>query len=40
MYQSDPVDFVSFDDECYFGAKNVELLCFDSIKGKYDFIAS
>lgn len=35
-----PVDFVTFDDECYCGAKNVKILCFDSIKGKDDFTAS
>lgn len=37
---SNPIDFVTFDDDCYNGAKNIELLCFDSIKGKYDFTAS
>jgi hypothetical protein len=39
-FSSDPVDFVSFDERCYYGARNVEILCFDSIKGKYDFNAS
>ena len=33
----DPIDFVSFDDDCYYGAKNVKLLSFNSIKRKYDF---
>jgi hypothetical protein len=36
----DPIDFVSFDDGCYYGAKNVKLLSFNSIKGEYDFKAS
>lgn len=35
-YNSEPVDFVTFDDDCCNGAKNVEILCFNSIKGKYD----
>lgn len=39
-YSNDSVDFVTFDIECYEGARNVELLCFGSIKGKYDFNAS
>lgn len=33
---SHPVDFVTFDEKCYRGAKNVEKLCFDSIFGRYD----
>lgn len=33
----DPIDFVTFDEECYTGAKNVKILCFNNIKGKYDF---
>ena len=39
-FSSDPIDFVTFDDDCYNGAKNVEILCFNSIKGKCDFKAS
>lgn len=39
-FNSDPIDFVTFDDDCYNGAKNVEILCFNSIKGKRDFNAS
>lgn len=37
---SGPIDFVTFDDDCYNGAKKVEILCFNSIKGKHDFNAS
>ena len=36
-FSSDPIDFVTFDYECFKGAKNIKILCFDSIKGKYDF---
>ena len=36
-FNSSPVDFVIFDDACFNGASNVELLCFESVKGKYDF---
>lgn len=32
-----PIDFVTFDHDCYEGAKNVELLCFNSVRGKNDF---
>ncbi len=35
-----PVDFVTFDVDCYNGAKNVGRLCFSSIKGKDDFKSS
>ena len=35
-----PVDFVTFDVDCYNGAKNVGMLCFSSIKGKDDFKSS
>lgn len=37
---SETIDFVTFDWVCYNGAKAVETLCFNSIKGKYDFNAS
>ena len=40
ILNDDPIDFVSFDDDCYYGAKNVKLLSFNSIKGEYDFKAS
>ena len=33
----DPIDFVTFDEDCFNGASNIEILCFSSIKGKYDF---
>lgn len=33
----EPVDFVTFDNDCYSGAKNTELLCFNSVKGKNNF---
>ena len=36
-FSPEPVDFITFDNGCYFGAKNVELLCFNSVKGKIDF---
>lgn len=36
-FSDSPVDFVTFDKDCYSGAKNVELLCFNSIKGINDF---
>ena len=36
-FNSDPIDFVTFDEDCFNGANNVGILCFDSIKGKYDF---
>ena len=36
-YSSNPIDFTTFDNDCFNGAKNVKLLCFNSIKGKYDF---
>lgn len=36
-FSSSPVDFVTFDEDCYNGAKNVKILCFNSVKGKYDF---
>lgn len=36
-FSSGPVDFVTFDEGCYNGAKNVEILCFNSVKGKHDF---
>ena len=39
-YSADPVDFITFDETVYYGAKNVKILSFDSIKGKYDFNAS
>lgn len=39
-FSSDPIDFVTFDVDCYNGAKNVNVLCFNSIKGKDDFTAS
>lgn len=35
------IDFITFDEDCYNGAKNVESLCFSSVRGKYDeFILS
>lgn len=34
------VDFVTFDLDCYNGAKNVKKLCFNSIRCKKDFNAS
>ncbi len=39
-FSSEPVDFVTFDDNCFNGANNLDVLCFNSIKGKYDFKAS
>lgn len=27
-FNSEPVDFVTFDEKCYNGAKNIKLLCF------------
>lgn len=39
-FSSDSIDFVTFDEDCYYGARNVEILCFSSVKGKYDFNAS
>lgn len=36
-FSPEPVDFITFDNGCYSGAKNVELLCFNSVKGKIDF---
>lgn len=36
---SEAIDFVTFDDDCFNGARNVGNLCFASIKGKYDFNA-
>lgn len=39
-FSNDSIDFVTFDDDCYNGAKNVEILCFSSIKGKCDFNVS
>lgn len=39
-FSTQPVDFVTFDDDCFNGAKNIDLLCFNSVKGKYDFRAS
>lgn len=35
--RSGPVDFVTFDHDCYEGAKNVELWCFNSVRGRQDF---
>ena len=35
-----PIDFVTFDYKCCAGAKKVKTLCFNSIKGKYDFLSS
>lgn len=37
---SSSIDFVTFDYDCFKGASNVDILCFDSVKGKDDFIAS
>lgn len=37
---NNPIDFVTFDNDCFNGTKNVEILCFNSIKGKDDFTAS
>lgn len=39
-FSGDPIDFVTFDENCCNGAKNIDILCFNSIKGKYDFNAS
>lgn len=39
-FSRDPIDFVTFDENCCNGAKNIDILCFNSIKGKYDFNAS
>ena len=39
-FYTQPVDFVTFDDDCFNGAKNLDFLCFNSVKGKYDFTAS
>ena len=39
-FSSEPIDFVTFDGDCYDGACNVGILCFDSIKGKNNFKAS
>ena len=39
-FSTQPVDFVTFDDDCFNGAKNLDFLCFNSVKGKYDFTAS
>lgn len=39
-FSCNPIDFVTFDEDCYNGAKNVEILCFNSIRGKHDFAAS
>lgn len=39
-FSGDSIDFVTFDEDFYRGARNVEILCFNSIKGKYDFNAS
>ncbi|MBO4516134.1 hypothetical protein J5751_01550 [bacterium] len=36
-FSNDPVDFITFDLDCFKGAKNIKILCFDSIKGKFDF---
>lgn len=36
-FSVDSVDFVTFDFDCFNGAKNIGTLCFDSIKGKFDF---
>ena len=30
------IDFITFDEVCYNGAKNTKILCFKSIKGQYD----
>ena len=35
-----PIDFVTFDYKCCAGAKKVKTLCFDSIKGKNDFLSA
>ena len=34
---SEPIDFLTFDNECYDGAKQVNVLCFNSIRGSKDF---
>jgi hypothetical protein len=39
-FSSQPVDFVTFDEDCFNGAKNVGRLCFNSVKGRFDFKAS
>lgn len=39
-FSNDSIDFVTFDRECCNGARNVKMLCFCSIKGKYDFEVS
>lgn len=33
----DPIDFITFDDMFLRGCLKVDILCFKSIKGKYDF---
>ena len=40
LKSSDPIDFITFDYDLFYGSKNVDSLAFDSIKGKYDFIFS
>ena len=37
---NEPIDFITFDEKLYFSSKNIKILSFDSIKGKYDFKAS
>ena len=34
---SDPIDFITFDNECCNGAKQVKILSFNSIRGSKDF---
>ena len=36
-FSSDPIDFVTFDNDCFNGANSLEMLCFESVKGKHDF---
>ena len=36
-HSPDPVDFITFDDLLFKGVCEVEILCFESVKGKYDF---
>lgn len=33
-----PLDFITFDDDCYEGASQIEEFHFNSVKGKYDFL--
>ena len=39
-YSTEKIDFITFDIDCYNGASDLTVLCFNSIKGKDDFTAS